>query len=438
MPIPPSPSRRLAPSGKLPPSRKLRWVVLLFVGLIGGAVGGGYFLDESAPDVSDLAPPVTVVGEVDPFTWFESDTPVKPGELLATARSAGFPADSHHVTWEQRELWESDARIAEVRLRLREWFATFEAEFSRSGGDPNRIPRGPFLRPGLKVLVPVNSDDKSVLIEVDHPDWRSLSDPFSIYQILLDASRIERMLGDWDQAFVYLNMALRIETWTLIYGDDPEFKGIETVLQTLHELIDSGDLAGVKKEAVLDGLMAWELPTKVFEAASARFFQERAVELESDAFWNSGVQGSPSSARFKKNRTKRRLADNIREVRANLFTPGIVGDADTSPLVKLWIDPYGDTILQPELDYLYWLHRESFIGIWQRGQMIRIAVATHRYERAHGSPPRALEDLVPDFLPQIPFFPWAKTQPKFNAGTRELWFENERKSLELRVPPINE
>ena len=113
-------------------TRRARLLVFLFIGILGGVVVGGYVLDESPPNVRDLALPVPTVGEVDPFTWFAAD-PLSAGDLA----SLTILSESSSIT--PFDPIDGDDQPELLRKRLRQWFAEFEAEFSRTRKNPNQL-----------------------------------------------------------------------------------------------------------------------------------------------------------------------------------------------------------------------------------------------------------------------------------------------------------
>ena len=415
-----------APDPRPKRSRTARRLGLLLTSIVVGIIGGGYFLDESPPELDDLAVVPPTVADPDPFTWLTADTPLPPGTLAGIAARLRLPltASAPAATEEQLVTWLDDRELIDALEAVRNWSAEFEAAFSHSGGDP----REGFI---TKRTVYGFTTDGGGPIGLGRTERIA----FPFHEVLGHASALERATGDIDQAVASLTRALQFESWQVMHVPEAVgFGRLEELLERVRAIIESGDLWETRNARTTVGLRGWTAPTELLAARVRAHFATRRDELLAIEYWNTLDGSIGAKFRVKEQRAVRRLADRVRALLADPLNPDVVGLGDSNPLVRAWLDPYGDTALGLEFDYLHNMQHE-YLDLRRTSEMLRLALAILLHERARGSAPELLTDLVPASLDELPTFPRAAGLVAWNVRDRVLTLPiSEKEVLEVRIP----
>jgi len=398
-----------------PPGRR-RWGRrggLLLVGVLFGLIGGGFLLDEPAPRFDDLFLPPPTLAEPNPFASLRPGVPVSLDRLsdlfLRLELPARFPAEliREEVPRERLERWAGDPELTETLRAVREWASTFEASFTSRGGDPRA---GVILR---STHVPrLTLDDGTAPTVGIGRRWQ---EPFPFEELLGKVSAAERALGAADDAVAHLTLALRLETWQIIHlPDHLNYRRVSRLLQQLRTWVESGALHTLRRPRVLEALRSWRLPPQAHRARLAELLRRRAETLADPEHWEVFFSDPPPSWRQKRHRTARRLADEVRRMVEAEGIPVAVPVPRTSPLVRAWIDPFGDRVLGAEYDYLHNL-QEEWLKIREESELLRVALSIVHHERAHGSAPTTLDEVLAEAQ-----LPAGAIPPRWDPTTRRL------------------
>lgn len=409
--------------------RPLHVVIACFF-TIAGLFAIGYFFDEPPPDVSDLIIASPPVATIDPFARFESEPPIEAEEIVEVTFRAISSIDRE--SGEATDELAANAEFSKLQRTLRVWFARFEREFREHGGNPRRVTLEEKLHP---IVDPARLGPLATPIELP-----PLPEPFvfhtPVHRVLLQAALLEATAKEFDQTFRYLSLAFETEVFRLSYSTPVESKGLIAIVEEATHSIESGRLADVTDHTVLDRLLAWELSTSVFDAMTAEHFAEVSSEISWPTFWDDLEESGQFGSRFKRQRVLRRFADLVRACRRDPFANGPIEPVPTPLPARVWIDPSGDAVLGMLLENGLAEVRDHYYHLWQRVQMVRLAVAIHRFERQTGTALEKLIDLVPGVLPAIPEFPLSGRQPAFDRDTRVLSARFEWHEFSIEIPPI--
>lgn len=369
-----------------PKKRLARVLSLLFISILIGFIAGGWVLDERPPSDRDLRAPEPHIGGDDPFQ-----------RLIEHPPEVSFNTYPFLSLTEETEAVESSA-LQEARRESRRWLADFDRHFGRVGGDPRVLERELFPKlSGIQTI------------------WRK--GPFPFEKLLRAMSQLELHFDDPDQAFFSLSVALRLESWQAIYHPESTLRPLFGLLDELTDAIEAGESQGVDRRAVLEGLIAWYPSEELQRARLLHHYNDRKPQILDPEQWWLSLPGTPRH-RIKFQRTLRRFGEVVRQRIADPLDFGRAEARATSALVRAWIDPHGDTILDLELGYLDDL-RDELLTLEKRSTLARIALALLLRESEWESLPESLDELVPDYISELPIGP---LRPIYDREERQLKF----------------
>ena len=253
---------------------------------------------------------------------------------------------------------------------------------------------------------PVKTQTKLLCLAAVHA--HDSGDDAAAIEYLLDALALGRNLGaSQGLVIAYLRVATDALALTALEEVLPTVKIGDSVgaarpeqLQSLQELLLDGEFAGQLRRSLL-AERVWLLD---FTLKATR---ERSLEFSGDSGTIRKMQKYLLPRLFWKRDVRLILEDYTQAITA-------LGGADCAAIEAAWPKPRGITVLSSWCHPLYigagvMSARLSQIHVTSLAlrRMAGAAVAMRRYEVAKGRRPEKLEDLVPEFLKEVPKDPWS-------------------------------